>query len=135
MAYWLLKTDPDTYSFEDLLREKKTEWDGVRNHQARNNLAAMKRGDECLIYHSQTERTVVGTAKVVKAAYPDPEADDPRWVNVDVRVGKQLARAVTLAELKSEPTLANMALIRQSRLSVCPLEKKEWETILKLAER
>lgn len=134
MSYWLLKSDPETYSFEDLVRDKKTAWDGVRNYQARNNLARMKRGDKCYIYHSVKNPAVVGTAEVIKAAYSDPESDDPRWLNVDVRAGKHLPEPVSLLEIKKHPALSEMALVRQSRLSVCPMSAKEWAVVQKLAE-
>lgn len=134
MAYWLLKTEPNTYSFEDLERDKTTEWDGVRNYQARNHLKAMSVGDRCMIYHSGKERSVVGFAEVTKAAYPDPEADDPQWVNVDIKVVKSTRNAVTLAQMKAEKALAEMALIRQSRLSVCPMTRAEWQVVSNLAK-
>ena len=135
MNYWLIKSDPETYSFEDLQRDRTTAWDGVRNYQARNNLAAMQVGDLCLVYHSQANPGVVGTAEVVKAAYPDPKADDPRWVNVDVRAGEALARPVALAELKQDPLLAQMAVVRQSRLSVSPVTPGEWKAVMRLAKK
>jgi predicted RNA-binding protein with PUA-like domain len=135
MAYWLLKTEPNTYSFQDLEQDKTTEWDGVRNYQARNHLNSMKTGDSCMIYHSGKERAVVGFAKVIKAAYPDPKADDPRWVNVDIQVQAAVKTPVTLAEMKAEKALAEMTLIRQSRLSVCPMTRAEWQLVSKLAKR
>lgn len=133
MKYWLIKSEPGTYSFADLQRERRTAWDGVRNHQARNNLAAMKTGDLCLFYHSGTSPGVVGTAKVVKAAYPDPKADDPRWLNVDVQAGKILARPVPLSEIKKHALLSQMAVVRQGRLSVSPVTGEEWAAVLGLA--
>jgi predicted RNA-binding protein with PUA-like domain len=132
MAHWLIKSDPETYSFDDLLCDKKTSWDGVRNHQARNNLAAMKVGDSCLVYHSGEEPAIVGTAKVVKSAYPDPKADDPRWLSVDLQAGKRLSRAVPLAEMKKHSVLSKMAVMRQSRLSVSPVTEEEWAAALEL---
>ena len=135
MNYWLLKSDPETYSFEDLCRDRTTAWDGVRNYQARNNLAAMQAGDWCLVYHSGGGPSIVGTAKVVKAAYPDPKSVDPRWVNVDVQAGEWLARPVILAELKKHPVLSQMAVVRQSRLSVSPLTKAEWAAALALGKQ
>lgn len=135
MAYWLLKTDPETYSFADLVRDQATSWDGIRNHQARNYLAQMKAGDACLVYHSGPEPGIVGTAKVVKAAYRDPGADDPRWLNVDVRAGKPLKRPVSLAEVKVHPVLKGMALVRQSRLSVSPVAPGEWLAALAAARK
>ncbi|MCC7264826.1 MAG: EVE domain-containing protein [Candidatus Latescibacteria bacterium] len=135
MNYWLIKSDPETYAFEDLCREGCTAWDGVRNFQARNNLAAMQVGDRCLVYHSQANPGVVGTARVVKAAYPDPKADDPRWVNVDVQAGEPLVRPVPLAELKAHPVLAQMVVVRQSRLSVSPVTPAEWKAVMGLAKK
>lgn len=135
MKHWLLKTEPDTYAWQELARKKRDRWDGIRNHQARNNLAAMAVGDTALIYHTGEQRRVVGVAEVVKAAYPEPGADDPRWLAVDVRAKKPLARPVTLAEIKQEPKLADVALLRQSRLSVVPLSKGEYDAILEISER
>jgi predicted RNA-binding protein with PUA-like domain len=135
MAYWLLKTDPETYSFDDLLREKTTAWDGVRNHQARNNLQAMKKGDRCLIYHSQEVRAVAGTAKVTRAAYPEPKGGAEGWVCVDLKPEARLARPVTLAEIKADRLLSKMALVRQGRLSVSPVGDAEWERLMELAKR
>jgi predicted RNA-binding protein with PUA-like domain len=135
MNYWLIKSDPETYSFADLCRDRTTAWDGVRNFQARNNLAAMQVGDQCLVYHSQANPGVVGTAWVVKAAYPDPKSEDPRWVNVDVQAGQALPRPVALAELKQHPLLAQMAVVRQSRLSVSPVTPAEWQAVVGLAKK
>lgn len=135
MNYWLIKSDPETYSFEDLCRDQTTAWDGVRNYQARNNLAAMQAGDLCLVYHSGGEPAVVGIAEVVKAAYPDPKSEDPRWVNVDVRAGETLAGAVSLAQLKKHPLLAQMAVVRQGRLSVSPVTAAEWKAVMGLAKK
>ena len=135
MNYWLIKSDPETYSFEDLCRDRTTAWDGVRNYQARNNLAAMQAGDLCLVYHSGGGPAIVGIAEVVKAAYPDPKADDPRWVNVDVRAGETLARAVSLAQIKKHPLLSQMAVVRQGRLSVSPVTAAEWAAVMALAKK
>lgn len=135
MAYWLAKTEPSTYSWAQLVKEKRTRWDGVRNAQARNNLAAMKTGDEVMIYHSGDDRAVVGLAKVAKAAYADPTADDDRWVCVDLVPVRELAAPVTLAAIKSTPALMEFALVRQSRLSVMPVTAEEHRTILALAKR
>jgi predicted RNA-binding protein with PUA-like domain len=132
MAHWLLKSDPETYSFDDLVRDGTTVWDGIRNHQARIHLAAMKAGDECLMYHSGKEPGIVGTAKVARAAYRDPKADDPRWLNVDLKSGKRLRRAVSLAEVKKHPALKSMAVVRQSRLSVSPVTDAEWKAVVAL---
>ena len=133
MNYWLIKSDPETYSFEDLQRDRTTAWDGVRNYQARNNLAAMQVGDLCLVYHSGEKPAVVGTAQVVKAAYPDPKSEDPRWVNVDVQAGEALARPVPLVEIKKHPLLSQMAVVRQGRLSVAPVRAEEWAAVMALA--
>lgn len=135
MAYWLAKTEPSTYSWQQLQKDKKTRWDGVRNAQARNNLAAMKKGDEVLIYHSGDERAAVGIATVTKTAYPDPTAEDPRWLCVDLAAGKALPSPVPLARIKAQPSLAGIALIRQSRLSVLPLSAAEFRAIVALAKR
>jgi predicted RNA-binding protein with PUA-like domain len=135
VKYWLLKTEPGTYSWSDLARKKHDRWDGVRNHQARNNLAAMSVGDAALIYHSGDDKSVMGLAKVSKAAYPEPGADDPRWLAVDVEAVHPLERPVTLAEMKKDPKLTGMALIKQSRLSVVPLTKAEYDTIVRAAGR
>ena len=133
--HWLVKQEPTKYPFAQLLRDKKTTWDGVRNPQARNNLAAMKKGDEVLYYHSNVGQEVVGRCTVAREAYPDPTTDDPRWVAVDLAAGKALTRPVTLAEIKADPALREVALIRQSRLSVMPLTKAEFDHIVRLGSR
>lgn len=132
MNYWLLKTDPETYSFEDLLQEKRTVWDGVRNPQARAYLVAMEVGDVALIYHSGFAREVVGMARVVQRAYPDPK--DPRWVAVDIEAVSALPESVALSAIKTTPSLQEMRLVKQSRLSVVPLTEEEFHTILRLAQ-
>ncbi|MBX3472479.1 MAG: EVE domain-containing protein [Planctomycetes bacterium] len=131
-AFWLVKTEPTVYGWADMLRDGVTHWDGVRNFQARNNLAAMKVGDRALWYHSVGDREAVGVVEVVKEAYPDPTADDPRWVVVDVKPVAELARPVTLAEIKADPRLKEIALVRQSRLSVCPLDAAAFGAIVEL---
>lgn len=131
MNYWLLKTDPETYSFEDLLREKRTVWDGIRNPQARTYLAAMEVGDVALIYHSGSAREVVGMARVVQKAYPDPK--DPRWVAIDVEAISALPASVTMSAIKATPSLQGMRLVKQSRLSVMPVTEGEFHAILRLA--
>lgn len=131
MNYWLMKSDPDTYSWEDLLQEKRTMWDGVRNYQARNNLQKMHHGDQVLFYHS-FDKEVVGLTEVVREPYPDPTADDDKWVVVDVVPVETFARKVSLAQIKEEPELQDIKLIRQSRLSVMPLTQDEFERILKM---
>ena len=132
-AYWIIKSEPNTYSFDDLKKDKVTSWDGVRNYQARNNLNAMKVGDLAMVYHSVGPKELVGIAKVVKAAYPDPTALGGMWYAVDVAFQNYLVRPVTLSELKLIPELSNLSLIRQGRLSVCPVSKKEWDVIEKLS--
>jgi predicted RNA-binding protein with PUA-like domain len=131
-GHWLVKQEPTAYSFAQLVRDGRTMWDGVRNHQARNNLAAMKQGDRVLVYHSVKEQAVVGVAEVVREAYPDPTADDPRWVVIDLAAVKPLKRPVTLAEIKADRMLRDIPLVRQSRLSVMPLEKASFDRIVAL---
>jgi predicted RNA-binding protein with PUA-like domain len=133
--YWLVKQEPTAYGFDQLVRDRRTMWDGVRNYQARNNLAAMKRGDRVLFYHSVKEQAVVGICEVVREAYPDPTAKEDGWVVVDVAPVKKLARAVTLAEIKGDKALAGIPLVRQSRLSVMPLEKAAFDRIVALGKR
>ena len=132
MNYWLIKTEPNTYSWEDLLKDKRTFWDGVRNYQARNNLKEMELGDLCLYYHSVKEKAVVGTAKVVKTFYQDPSTEDDRWVAVDVEAEISLKKSVTLEMVKNEPDLAQMVLVNNSRLSVQPVRKEEFDKIIAL---
>ena len=132
MAYWLMKSEPESYSWDDLNRDGATEWDGVRNNAARLHLKAMKPGDEALFYHSMSDKAVVGIMRVVRAAQPDPK--DANWVSVRVEPVRPLARPVTLAEIKAEPRLAAMELIRQSRLSVAPVRDEEWDVVLELSE-
>ena len=134
MKYWLVKTDPETYSWEDLLRDKKTSWDGVRNYQARNYLQEMKKDDEVLIYHSRADLAVQGIAKVGKEAYPDTSTDDPRWVAVEFSPTIALKRPVTLSEIKINPKLKDIALLKQSRLSVVPITEEEFNTIILLGK-
>jgi len=132
MDYWLVKQEPSAYSWDDLVREKTTAWTGVRNAQARNNLAAMKLRDRVLFYHSVHGKAVVGVARVVKTAYPDPTADDPKWICVGLEAVKAVKHPVTLDQIKAEPQLENIPLVRQSRLSVMPLEKEAFDRILEL---
>ena len=131
MAYWLMKSEPESYSWADLVRDGGTEWDGVRNNAARLHLKAMKAGDEAFLYHSMSDKAVVGIMRITRGAQPDPR--DENWVTVRVEPVKPLARPVTLAEIKAEPRLAKMELIRQSRLSVAPVRDEEWELVLKMA--
>jgi predicted RNA-binding protein with PUA-like domain len=127
---WLVKQEPETYSWDDFVRDGRTDWTGVRNFQARNNLRQMKVGDRVLFYHSGTGKCVVGIAEVAKAAYPDPTADDPQWVAVDLKPLKPLNEPVPLASIRYHEKLGNLPLIRQSQLSVMPLTKEEFETIV-----
>jgi len=131
VAHWLMKSEPESYSWSDLVRDGGTEWDGVRNNAARLHLKAMKAGDEAFFYHSMSDKAVVGIMRIARASKPDPKDND--WVSVRVEPVKALARPVTLAEIKAEPKLAKMELIRQSRLSVAPVRDEEWLTILRMA--
>jgi predicted RNA-binding protein with PUA-like domain len=133
MNHWLAKSEPETYSWDDLVRDKKTDWTGVRNYAARLNLNAMQPGDEVLFYHSGESKSIVGLAKVTKAAFPDKTADEPGWVAVELAAVKPLPSPVTLAQVKAEPALKDMALIRLSRLSVQPVKPAEFAKVLKLA--
>ena len=129
---WMVKQEPEKYSWDDLVRDGRTDWTGVRNFQARNNLRQMKVGDRVLFYYSGTGKCVVGVAEVAKAAYPDPTADDPQWVAVDIKPVKALAEPVPLASIRYHSKLANLPLIRQSQLSVMGLTKEEFDTILQM---
>ena len=133
--YWLLKTEPSTWSWEDQVKAGIEMWDGVRNYQARNNLMKMKKKDLCFFYHSVSEKLIIGIVEVVKEHYPDPTDKTGRFVVTDVRTKEKLNRAVSLEEIKSTPKLSNMALIKQSRLSVMPLTKNEWDTIIKISKK
>jgi len=133
VAYWLMKSEPESYSWADLVHDKGTEWDGVRNNAARLHLKAMKVGDEAFFYHSMSDKAVVGIMRVTRAAEPDPKASD--WVRVRVEPVQPLERPVTLAEIKAEPELAKMELVRQSRLSVAPVRDEEWAKVLEMAGR
>jgi len=135
MNYWLVKTEPETYSWENFTRKGKDHWDGVRNYQARNNLKLMKTEDKVLFYHSGEEKQVVGLAKVVREFYPDPTIDDDRWVAVDLVPVEKLKRPLALAEIKSDASLTGLALIRNTRLSVMPVEKKHFDHIIALSEQ
>ena len=132
MAHWLLKSEPGTYSWDDLVRDRGTDWDGVRNNAARLHLRAMQPGDEALFYHSGADRAVVGIARIAGPAEPD--GPDGEWVKLRVEPVRPLPRPVTLAEIKAEPALAAMELIRQSRLSVSPVRAEEWAKVLAMAE-
>lgn len=131
MNYWLVKQEPEAYSFDDLVKDGTTDWTGVRNFQARNNLKAMKKGDKVLFYHSVSEKSVVGVTEVSKESYPDPT--DEKWIAVEIRALKKLKNPVTLEQIKANGALNNIALVRQSRLSVLSLTKDEYEEILSMA--
>ena len=133
MAYWLVKSEPDTYSWENFTEEKQTVWNGVRNYAARGHLKAMKKGDEVFFYHSNEGLNIVGIAKVAKEAYQDPTTDDDRWVAVDLKVHKKLKKPVPLEAIKKDKRLANMALVRIGRLSVQPVTDNEHDVIMELA--
>ena len=130
MAYWLMKSEPHKYGWNDLVRDGATEWDGVRNNAARLHLRAMKKGDEAFFYHSNEERAVVGIMRITREAAPDPK--DADWVSVAVEPVRAIG-PVTLKQIKAEPKLAKMELIRQSRLSVAPVRDEEWKTVLEMA--
>jgi predicted RNA-binding protein with PUA-like domain len=132
-SFWLVKSEPAKYAFADLQRDGRTVWDGVRNNQAALYLKAMKAGDQTLYYHSQEGLEVVGVAEVVREAFPDPTDPSGRYVAVELAPVRPLARRVTLAAMKAEPALAGMAMFRQFRLSVCPVQPAEWAAILKMA--
>ena len=131
--YWLLKSEPSTWSWEDQVKAGVEMWDGVRNYQARNNLMRMKKKDLCFFYHSVSEKSIIGIVEVVKEHYPDPTDKTGRFVVTDVKTKKKLKRAVSLEEIKNTPKLSSIALIKQSRLSVMPLTKNEWDLILKMS--
>ena len=131
MNYWLVKSEPFKYSWDQFVKDKKTFWDGVRNYAARNNLKAMKRGDHVLFYHSNEGLAIVGIAEVAKEAYQDPTTEDPNWVVVELKPVKALPNPVTLADIKAEPSLADMDLVRLSRLSVGAVKETEYKKVLK----
>jgi predicted RNA-binding protein with PUA-like domain len=131
--YWLMKSEPDVYGWDDLARDGEGVWDGVRNYRARNNLAAMAVGDQAFFYHSNIGKEVVGIVSVSAAAFPDPTDATGKWVSVKVKPVQKLAHPVTLAAIKREPRLANCELVRLSRLSVCEFTRAEWDVVLELA--
>jgi predicted RNA-binding protein with PUA-like domain len=137
MAYWLLKSEPEVFSWADLEQSgaKGEPWTGVRNHQAKLHLSAMKKGDRCLFYHSSGERAAVGVAEVVREAYPDPTDATGKFVCVDVKAVVPFKAAVTLAAVKAEPKLANMVLVKNSRLSVQPVTFAEWAIVMKMSAK
>tara|TARA_B100000676_G_C17781817_1_gene682326 strand:- start:100 stop:504 length:405 start_codon:yes stop_codon:yes gene_type:complete len=134
MKYWLLKTEPNTWSWDDHCKDGTSMWDGVRNYQARNNLKKMKINDLCFFYHSVTEKTIVGIVKVVKEHYIDPTDKTKKFVAVDVKIFSKFRNSVSLDQIKRIKILENMALIKQSRLSVMPVTKKEWDTIINMSK-
>jgi predicted RNA-binding protein with PUA-like domain len=133
-SYWLVKSEPNKYSWDDLVKDGSTYWDGVRNYMARNNLAAMKKGDLLLYYHSNEGKDVVGVAQVTKESYPDPTIDDERWVVVDLAPVAPFEQSVTLAQIKADPKLDGIALVKYSRLSVAPITPPEFRHILELGK-
>ncbi len=133
MKYWLLKSEPDAWSWDNQVKEGASMWDGVRNYQARNNLKEMKKNDLCFFYHSVTERSIVGIVKVVKEYYPDPTDKTERFVAVDVKATTKLKNPVSLDQIKENNKLKNIALVKQSRLSVMPIKKTEWEILIKMS--
>ena len=133
MNYWLVKSEPSAYSWEQLVKDKKTTWDGVRNYAARIHLRAMKKGDEVLFYHSNEGMEIVGIAKVDKETYQDPTTEDTNWVAVDIKPYKKLKKGVSLVQIKDDKRLKDMALVRIGRLSVQPVTEKEWKIIMELA--
>jgi len=131
--YWLLKSEPDAWSWDNQVKEGVSMWDGVRNYQARNNLNKMKKNDLCFFYHSVTERSIIGIVKVVEEHYPDPTDKTERFVVVDVKATKKLKNPVSLDQIKENNKLKDIALVKQSRLSVMPLKKAEWDIIIKMS--
>ena len=132
MNYWLLKTEPSTFSWDDLVRDKKAVWDGVRNFQARSNLKNIKKGDLAFFYHTGEEKAIVGIGKIIREGYPEPK--DNEWVAVDIAPDKKLKKPVTLAQIKADKRLVNMVLVKASRLSVQPVRAEEFDLILALSE-
>lgn len=134
MNYWLVKSEPESYSWDTFVKEKRAAWTGVRNFQARNNLRAMRRGDLVLFYHSVTDKQIVGAARVDKEAYPDPTAKEGDWSCVDLTPVKRLVSPVTLEQIKSDPKLADMPLLKQSRISVTPMNQTHFKRLMELAQ-
>ena len=133
--YWILKTDADTYAFDDLVRERRAVWDGVSNALALKHIRSMAAGDQVFIYHSGDEKALVGLARIVSDPYPDPKTKDPRLYVVDIEAADRLARPVTLAEIKADPAFAELGLVRMSRLSVIPVPAEQWKRLLKMASK
>lgn len=134
MAYWLMKSEPGAWSWDDQVKAGAAEWDGVRNYQASNNMKAMKLGDRAFFYHSVNEKRIVGIVEVVKAYYPDPTDASGRFGMVDVKAVTRFEKPVTLAAIRAEPRLSDLALVRQSRLSVLPVNADEWRLICAMGE-
>ena len=134
MAYWLMKSEPEAFSWDDLVRDGETVWDGVRNHRASNNMRAMKVGDQVFFYHSVTGKEIVGIAEISEAGLTDPTDAEGKWATVKVKPVRKLKRPVTLAEIKAIPELADMELVRLSRLSVAEIRPAEWKKVLSLSE-
>lgn len=134
MAYWLIKSEPFKYSWDQFVKDKQTHWDGVRNYAARNNLKAMKKGDQVLFYHSNEGLEIVGIAKVAKEFYQDPTTDDPNWVVVDFKPVKRLKKPVSLATIKADKRLSGMQLVKLGRLSVSAVSDEEWDVIMELSD-
>ena len=135
MSYWLVKSEPFVYSWSQFEKDKRTFWDGVRNYAARNNLKAMRKGDEVFFYHSNEGLEIVGIAQVVKEHYPDPTADNATWVVVDLKPVRKLSKPISLSQINADKRLSNMALVKLTRLSVQPITEKEWQIILDLSEQ
>lgn len=133
MNYWLIKTEPSTFSWDDLIRDKKAVWDGVRNYQARNNLQAMKKGDLAFIYHSMDDKAVVGIAEITRENFPDPK--DKNWTAVEIKPVTKLKKPVSLGGIKQEKRLSNMVLVKNSRLSVQPVRKEEFDYVIGISEK
>ncbi len=131
--HWILKTEPSAYGFPDLVRDRRTRWEGVRNAVALKHLRSMLEGDDALIYHTGNEKSLIGLARIASAPYPDPSQSDPRLVVVDVEAGKALPRQVSLAEIKADPAFKELGLVRLSRLSVVPVEPDHWKRLLAMA--
>jgi len=134
MAYWLIKSEPNVYSLDQLIKDKTTVWDGVRNYAARNNLRAMKKGEQAYFYHSNEGLAIVGIAKVSKEAFQDPGTENPNWVAIEIKAYKKLKRPVTLASMKANPKLINMGIIKIGRISVSQVSEEEWNEILQMSE-
>jgi len=132
--YWILKTDADTYAFDQLVRDRRTVWDGVSNALALKHIRSMAKGDQLLIYHSGDDKALVGLARVVSEPYPDPKATDAKLCVVDVEAGERLARPVTLAEVRADPAFADLGLVRMARLSVIPVPAEQWKRLLAMAK-